>query len=123
MLSTPSSKERFDFSGRQELYTAYIPWAVAFDCADEWAEKYRTEMGGEPPVPAYSAAPYAGVHAGGRRLRWSATSTPRVSSAISLLRGDPALVVLEGGGGGGSQAAAAAAAVAAARGEPLHRFR
>ena len=40
MLSTPSSKQRFDFSGRKELYTAYIPWAVAFDCADEWAAKY-----------------------------------------------------------------------------------
>ena len=45
MLATPSSKERFDFSGRKELYTAYIPWAVAFDCADEWAAKYRTEIG------------------------------------------------------------------------------
>ena len=61
MLSTPSSKERFDFSGRQELYTAYIPWAVALDCADEWAEKYRTEMGAEPPVPAYFAGAYVGA--------------------------------------------------------------
>ena len=49
MLSTPSSKDRFDFSGRKELYTAYIPWAVAFGCADEWAEKYRIEVGEEPP--------------------------------------------------------------------------
>ena len=31
VLSTPSSQNRFDFSGRQDLYTAYIPWAVAFD--------------------------------------------------------------------------------------------
>ena len=28
--ATPSSVERFGFSGRQELYTAYLPWAVAF---------------------------------------------------------------------------------------------
>ncbi len=45
MLATPSAEERFDFSGRKELYTAYIPWAVAFGVADEWAEKYRIETG------------------------------------------------------------------------------
>ncbi len=56
MLSTPSSQDRFDFSGRQELYTQYIPWAVAFGCADEWAAKYRTEMGVEPPAPSYFGA-------------------------------------------------------------------
>ncbi len=75
VLSTPSSKERFDFSGRQELYTAYIPWAVAFGCADEWADKYRTEVGTDPPVPAYFAGYYAGCPHGqlrqpdGRRLQ------------------------------------------------------
>ena len=53
VLSTPSSENRFDFSGRQDLYTADIPWAVAFGCADVWAAKYRTETGTEPPVPAY----------------------------------------------------------------------
>ena len=39
MLATPSSEDRFDFSGRKELYTAYIPWAVAFGVADEWARE------------------------------------------------------------------------------------
>jgi hypothetical protein len=63
ILETPSSKHRFDFSGRQELYTAYIPWAVAFGCAKQWAQKYRTEVGTEPPVPAYFGA-YAGAHTG-----------------------------------------------------------
>ncbi len=53
ILSTPSATDRFDFSGREELYTAYIPWAVAFGCADEWADKFRTEMGYEPPTPSY----------------------------------------------------------------------
>ena len=64
VLSTPSSQDRFDFSGRQELYTAYIPWAVAFGCADEWAAKYRTETGAEPPVPHYFGSAYAGAAAG-----------------------------------------------------------
>ncbi|NYJ02765.1 putative membrane protein YgcG [Nocardioides thalensis] len=58
ILSTTSAEERFDFAGRKELYTAYIPWAVAFDCADEWAKKYRIETGEEPPAPAYFGAGY-----------------------------------------------------------------
>ena len=52
VLSTPSSRDRFDFSGRQDVYTTYLPWAVALGCAAEWAKKYRTETGTEPPVPA-----------------------------------------------------------------------
>ena len=53
MLSTPSSVDRFDFSGRRELYTAYIPYAVAFDCADAWAQKYETETGEPAPTPVW----------------------------------------------------------------------
>ena len=53
MLSTPSSEQRFDFSAGRELYTAYIPWAVAFGVADKWAEKYRFETGETPPMPTY----------------------------------------------------------------------
>lgn len=61
MLSTPSSVDRFDFSGRRELYTAYIPYAVAFDCADAWAGKYETETGEPAPTPVWF---YGGVYAG-----------------------------------------------------------
>ena len=61
-LATPSSEARFEFAARRDLYTAYLPWAVAFGVADEWAAKYRTEMGGEPPSPAYFAQGYAGSH-------------------------------------------------------------
>ena len=58
VLATPSSEDRFDFSGRKELYTAYIPWAVAFGVADQWAEKYRIETGEEPPTPVYFGSGY-----------------------------------------------------------------
>ena len=54
MLATDSGSARFDFSGRRELYVAFIPWAVAFGCADEWAKKYRAETGEEPPSPSYA---------------------------------------------------------------------
>ena len=53
MLSTASADARFDFAGKQDLYTAYLPWAVAFGCADRWAEKYQLETGQPPPLPAY----------------------------------------------------------------------
>ena len=60
VLATDSGSARFDFSGRKELYTAYIPWAVAFGCADEWAKKYRTETGEEPPLPTYGSVTTGG---------------------------------------------------------------
>ena len=53
LLATSSAEARFDFSARKELYTAYIPYAVAFGCADAWAEKYRRTMAEEPPQPRW----------------------------------------------------------------------
>lgn len=79
VLSTPSSQDRFEFSSRQELYTAYIPWAVAFGVADEWAEKWRTEMGSEPPVPTY----FAGDHREARDRTLSSQLVSSFDSAVS----------------------------------------
>jgi uncharacterized membrane protein YgcG len=98
VLSTPSSKQRFDFSGRQELYTAYIPWAVAFGCADAWAKKYRTEMGVEPPVPAYFGGMYVGDHTGDYVNQMVGDFSATVSSSISAYQ---ATQSHSGGGGGG----------------------
>ena len=98
MLSTPSSKQRFDFSGRQDLYTAYIPWAVAFGCADEWAKKYRTETGTEPPVPAYLGGDYAGAHTGDYVNQMVHDFSSTVSSSISAYQ---ATQSHSSGGGGG----------------------
>ncbi len=53
LLSTTSNKERLDFSARKELYTSFIPFAVAFDCADRWANKYKVQTGQEPPSPMW----------------------------------------------------------------------
>lgn len=61
MLSTDSSEARFDFSAKKDLYTAYIPWAVAFGVADAWAKKYRSETGEEPPMPDYLPGGSSGV--------------------------------------------------------------
>ena len=106
VLSTPSSQDRFDFSGRQELYTAYIPWAVAFGCADEWAAKYRTETGAEPPCRTTSAAATPVPPPGPTRLDGQRLQRHREQRHL-VVPGDP-VVVLErwrgrfsGGGGGG----------------------
>ena len=100
MLATPSSKERFDFSGRKELYTAYIPWAVALDCADEWAAKYRIEVGEEPPVPHYFAGAYAGAHTADYVNSMVGDFNSTVDSAISSYNATQSSSSSGGGGGG-----------------------
>ncbi len=98
VLSTPSSVERFGFSGREELYTAYLPWAVVFGCAEAWAAKFRTEMGTEPPVPAYFGG-YAGS-AGGYADAMVADFSSTLSSAISSYEATQRSSSSGGGGGG-----------------------
>ena len=59
VLSTPSAEDRFDFSAHRDLYTAYIPYAVALDCADAWARKYQAWTGEPAPTPSWYPV-YAG---------------------------------------------------------------
>jgi hypothetical protein len=99
VLSTPSSQNRFDFSGRRELYTQYIPWAVAFDCAEDWAKKYRVETGEEPPVPAYFPG-YGGVHTGNYTDQMVNSFSSTVDSAISAYNATQTSSSSGGGGGG-----------------------
>lgn len=100
ILSTPSAEDRFDFAARKELYTAYIPWAVAFGCADEWAEKYRVEMGSEPPVPSYFPGYYAGASVGTAVSSMVGDFQSTVSSAISSYEATQKSSSSSGGGGG-----------------------
>jgi hypothetical protein len=99
VLSTPASKERFDFSGREELYTAYVPWAVALGCASAWAAKFRTETGREPPVPAYLGAGYAGDHTGAHVDRMVGDFSATLSSAIGSYEATQRSSSSGGGGG------------------------
>ncbi|MXG90400.1 DUF2207 family protein [Nocardioides flavescens] len=102
VLSTESSEDRFDFSGRQELYTAYVPWAVAFGCADTWARKYRVETGAEPPAPSYLPAAY-GASAGSYVDSVVDSFDSAVGSAISSYNATQSSSSSSGGGfsGGG----------------------
>lgn len=57
LLSTSSAEARFDFSANKQLYAAFIPYAVAFGCADTWAQKYQANTGEVPPTPTWYAGP------------------------------------------------------------------
>lgn len=96
LLSTPSAQDRFDFSANKDLYTAFIPYAVAFDCADEWAAKYRVQTGEEPPVPNWyvGAAGYSFATSRGAFSGFESS----LSSSISAYQ---ATQSSSGGGGGG----------------------
>jgi hypothetical protein len=96
MLSTPSSVDRFDFSGRRELYTAYIPYAVAFHCADAWARKYETETGEPAPTPAWF---YGGAYAGS--FSQSAGLGSFQAALTASIAAYTASQSSSGGGGGG----------------------
>ena len=100
VLSTRSSKERFDFAGREELYTAYLPWAVALGCAAEWAQKYRTEVGVEPPVPTYFGG-YSGASTGAFVTKAVSDFSSTVDSAIASYQATQSSSSSGGGGGGG----------------------
>lgn len=100
ILSTPSAEDRFDFAARKDLYIAYVPWAVAFGCADEWAEKYRTEMGSEPPVPAYFGGYYSGAAVGSAVSSMVGDFQSTVNSAISSYEATQKSSSSGGGGGG-----------------------
>ena len=53
MLATDSAETRFDFGARKDLYTAYVPFAVAAGAAALWAKKYETTMGTTAPQPGW----------------------------------------------------------------------
>jgi uncharacterized membrane protein YgcG len=53
LLATQSAETRFDFSARKDLYTAFIPYAVALGCAEAWARKYEAETGTPAPMPGW----------------------------------------------------------------------
>ncbi|WP_198412454.1 DUF2207 domain-containing protein [Nocardioides mangrovicus] len=102
VIGTPSSEQRFDFSGRKELYTQYIPWAVAFGVADVWAEKYRVEMQADPPVPGYFLGGYYAGSAGGfSGASFSDSFNSSMQSAISSYEATQSSSSGGGGFGGG----------------------
>lgn len=108
MLGTPSSQQRFDFAARKDLFISFIPYAVGFGLADKWAEKYRAEMGEEPPMPTWYPYGYAiwatGYGAGSGLGDFESTISASIShyhSQTSSGGGGGYSGGIGGGGGGG----------------------
>lgn len=98
MLATDSAEARFDFSARKELYTSYIPYAVAFGVADRWAAKYQAETGEPAPVPAWYGAGYA---TGGGGWGGATLGIASFDAALDSSIGAYAATQSSSGGGGG----------------------
>lgn len=96
MLATDSAEARFDFSARRDLYTTYVPYAVAFGCADQWARKYEAATGSAAPVPLWYGGGYVG--GGGFGTGSFDSFDSAVSSSIGAYQASQAR---SSGGGGG----------------------
>lgn len=106
MLSTNSAQDRFDFSGKNDLYTAYIPYAVAFDCADRWARKYELTTGAPAPMPIWygggaSTGSSAGFMGGHDAFSGFESSLASSISAYAATQSSSSSSGGSGGGGGG----------------------
>ncbi|MCD9155036.1 DUF2207 domain-containing protein [Aeromicrobium duanguangcaii] len=102
-LTTDAARDRFDFSGREQLYTAYIPYAVAFDAAHRWARKYEVSTGQPAPVPLWygTGVGYAGASHAASGGDPFTSFEKAVSSSISAYTATQASSSSSGGGGGG----------------------
>ena len=103
MLATDSAESRFDFAARENLYTAYIPFAVAGGAAALWAAKYQAATGQPPPAPDW-------YHSSSSDSHWSSSSfgnagfdsfESALSSSIGAYTASQSSSSGDGGGGGG----------------------
>ncbi|MDO7867651.1 DUF2207 domain-containing protein [Nocardioides jiangxiensis] len=101
MLSTDSAESRFDFAARKDLYTAFVPFAVAFGCAEAWARKYEAATGTAAPVPLWYGGGYVGGNGGGFGSGSFDSFDSAVSSSISAYQASQARSSGGGGGFGG----------------------
>lgn len=97
VLSTPASTERFDYAARVRHFDEYLPWAVAFGCAREWAESC-TPPAGERTETWYRDV---GVHAPGRSRLWALSTGVVAVEAAAVAAYQATQRSSSGGGGGG----------------------
>jgi uncharacterized membrane protein YgcG len=106
LLSTDSAIDRFDFSGREDLYTSFIPYAVAFDCADRWAQRYEVSTGRPAPVPVWFPAGSASTQgtslvSGGAFSSFESSLSSSISAYAATQSSSSSGGGFSGGGGGG----------------------
>ena len=96
LVATDSAESRFDFAARSDLYTAYIPFAVAAGSAALWAKKYQAATGTPAPSPGWYHV--AGAHGA---LSGSSAGFDSFESALSSSIGAYTSSQSSSGGGGG----------------------
>jgi uncharacterized membrane protein len=101
LLATDSAEERFDFSARKDLYTAFIPWAVAFGCAEAWQRKYETQTQQAAPVAPWMGGYYGPAGAFGSTTSFVDGFRSTLDSSLSAYQATQSSSGGGGGGGGG----------------------
>ncbi|WP_099251501.1 DUF2207 domain-containing protein, partial [Mycobacterium sp. shizuoka-1] len=103
MLSTDSAESRFDFAARKDLYTAYIPFAVAGGVAALWARKYQAATNQPPPDPDwYDSSPGTTWHSAGGGGASFDSFESALSSSIGAYTASQSSSSSSSGGGGSS---------------------
>jgi len=97
-LTTESSESRFDAAAHLDWYQRYLPWAVAFGAADQWAKRYEMQGVTTPDVPWMI---WAGT---GHSMGFASMGDALTSSISSAVSSYEASQSSSGGGGfsGGS---------------------
>ena len=102
MLATDSAESRFDFSARRDLYTAYIPFAIASGTAALWAAKYQAATGQVPPQPGwYQTSSGTGRSSSASGDTGFDSFESALSSSIGAYTASQSSSSSGGGGGGG----------------------
>ncbi|ORB47425.1 DUF2207 domain-containing protein, partial [Mycolicibacterium rhodesiae] len=102
MLATDSAEARFDFAARKDLYTAYIPFAVAGGVAALWARKYQTATGQVDPQPDwYHSSSGTGWHTATSGGASFDSFESALSSSIGAYTASQSSSSSSSGGGGG----------------------
>ena len=98
VLSTKASVERFDYAARVRHFDEYLPWAVAFDCADEWAASCTPPPGYEQ---TYGYNSFYTPVATSQMWAFSNSISSVEASAVSAYQATQSSSSGGGGGGGG----------------------
>lgn len=99
VLSTNAAVERFDYAARVRHFDEYLPWAVAFDCADEWAASCTAPAGSEQM--AGSSRFYSSPTNNSSLWAFSTGVAAVEASAVAAYHATQSSSSSGGGGGGG----------------------
>lgn len=99
VLSTNASLERFDYAARIRHFDEYLPWAVALDCADEWAASCTAPAGSEQL--AGTSTFYSSPTATSNMWAFSTGVVAVEASAVAAYHATQSSSSSGGGGGGG----------------------